>query len=196
MEFCSIASGSSGNCTFASAGKTSILVDAGIPGKSIQQGLAMVDRKLEDIDAILVTHEHSDHIRSLGVLARKCHTPIYATEDTLHAIFGMSSMGKLDYSLFHAIRPDEPFLIGEIEVKPFSISHDAADPVGYRLESGGRRFAVATDMGCYDDYIVKNLSGFPFKYSPSKINLPSKYSFPFPFLFPFKYSPSKINFPS
>ena len=159
MEYCSIASGSSGNCTFIGTDHTSVLIDAGITGKRITEGICGLDRKPDELDAILVTHEHSDHIRSLGVLARKYGIPIYATQGTIHWIYSSSSMGKLDYSLFHEIRPDEPFFIKDLEVEAFRISHDAADPVGYRLKGDGTSFAVATDMGCYDDYIVSHLSG-------------------------------------
>ena len=159
MEFCSIASGSSGNCTFTSTGQATVLVDAGITGKRITEGVNSLDRKMEEVDAILVTHEHIDHIRSLGVLSRKYHIPVYATGGTMRAIFCCSSLGKLDYSLFHEIRADEPFAVKDLTIRPFRICHDAAEPVGYRMSSGGKSFAVATDMGCYDDYIVENLTG-------------------------------------
>ena len=157
MEFCTIASGSSGNCTFIGTQHENLLVDAGISGKRIEEGLAKAGRKGNELDAILLTHEHIDHIRSIGVLVRKFAVPVYATEGTIRELFNVSSMGKMDPSLFHTIRADEAFTIGETKIEPFRIMHDAAEPVGYRLENGGSRMAVATDMGCYNDYIVDHL---------------------------------------
>ena len=159
MDYCSIASGSSGNCTFAGTDRTSILIDAGITGKRIEQGLNELDRSAQEIDAILLTHEHIDHIKSIGMLSRKYGIPVYGTRGTLNALFRVSTMGKLDYSLFHAIREDEPFSIGDLTIEAFHICHDAAQPVGYRIENGRSAFAVATDMGSYDEYTVEHLTG-------------------------------------
>ena len=157
MELCSIASGSSGNCIYIGSDRTSVLIDAGISGKRIEAGLNEIDRKTEEIDAILLTHEHSDHIKGLGVLARRYGIPVYTTEGTLRAVKDMVTLGKIPEDLLHVIRADEDFEIGDLTVKPFRIYHDAADPVGYRIESGGKSAAVATDMGHYDDYIVEHL---------------------------------------
>ena len=162
MDFCTIASGSSGNCTYAGTGRTAVMIDAGISAKRIEKGLYSLDRKPEEIDAILVTHEHSDHIAGLGVLARRYHFPIYATPGTAEYIYSCASLGKIDPALLHYIHADEAFRIGDLEIEPFRISHDAAQPVGYRISDGRKNMAVATDMGCYDDYIVeklKNLDG-------------------------------------
>ncbi len=159
MKFCSISSGSSGNCIYAGSSGTSILVDAGISGKRIEQGLCGLDLTTSDIDGILVTHEHSDHIKGLGVLARRYGIPIYGTKGTLDAIRESGSVGKIPEGLMRTIAADREFGIGDLTVRPFSISHDAADPVGYRIEHGGKSCAVATDMGSYDDYIVRNLQG-------------------------------------
>ena len=159
MDFCTIASGSSGNCTFIGSSRTSVLVDTGLSGKKIEQGLFSIDRKSQEIDAICITHEHADHIQGLGVLARRYHIPIYATAGTIAAIRRMPQTGRIDEELFHVIREDEPFQIGEIEAVPFAISHDAAQPVGYVLQAEGKKAAVATDMGCYDEQIVSRLQG-------------------------------------
>ncbi|MEE3420209.1 MAG: MBL fold metallo-hydrolase [Lachnospiraceae bacterium] len=159
MKFCSIASGSSGNCIFAGSSHTSVLVDAGISGKKVEAGLNGLDMTTRDMDAILVTHEHSDHIKGLGVLARRYGLPIYATQGTIDAMEKMTTLGKIPEGLCHPIRAGEDFRIGDLTVKPFSISHDAADPVGYRIEHEGHKAAIATDMGCYDDAIIRMLSG-------------------------------------
>lgn len=159
MDFCTIASGSSGNCAYAGAGGTAVLIDAGISGKKIIQGLKEIDRRPEELDGILVTHEHSDHIRGLGVMARKYNIPIYATPGTAEYIFGCGLLGKVDPQLVRLIHADEPFAIKELSVEPFRISHDAAQPVGYRISDGKKSVAAATDMGCYDAYIVEHLKG-------------------------------------
>ena len=159
MDFCTIASSSSGNCTYVGTGRTAVLVDTGLSGKKIREGLQQIDRSMEDVSAILITHEHSDHICGLGVLSRRYQLPVYATPGTIRCLIGNPQVGRIDPQLLHPVREDELFQIGDLQVKPFHISHDAAQPVGYRLESGGKSAAVATDMGCYDSYTVANLQG-------------------------------------
>jgi phosphoribosyl 1,2-cyclic phosphodiesterase len=157
MKFCSISSGSSGNCIFAGSAETSVLIDAGISGKKIEQGLNQIDMTTPDVDGILVTHEHSDHIKGIGVLARRYNLPIYATGGTIEALKKMTTVGKIPEGLFHQIRADESFSVGDLDIAPFAISHDAAEPVGFRIEHNGKSAAVATDMGCYDAYIIDHL---------------------------------------
>lgn len=157
MDFCSIASGSSGNCIYAGSENTAVLIDVGLSGKRIEAGLNCIDRKTSEIDGILITHEHSDHIKGLGVVARKYHIPIYATGGTLRAIQEMGNLGKIDECLFHEIVPDESFMIKDLEIQPFSISHDAAEPVAYRVNHGKQSVGVITDLGEYTDYTVEHL---------------------------------------
>ena len=157
MKFCSITSGSSGNCIYAGSAGTSLLIDAGISGRRIEEGLNHIDLTTTDIDGILVTHEHSDHIKGLGVLARRYGIPIYGTEGTLKAVMESGSVGKISKDLMTVIRADQDFRIGDLLIRPFSVSHDAAEPVGYRIEHNGKSCAVATDMGCYSDYTISRL---------------------------------------
>ncbi len=159
MDFCSIASGSSGNCMFAGTDRTGILIDAGISGKRITDGLHAIDRKPEELDAILVTHEHIDHIKGLGVLARKYGIPVYSSPGTIRAMLEGQMLGKVDASLFHSVQADESFSVKDMEIHPFRVSHDAAEPFAYRVEHQEKSIAVATDLGYYDDYIVENLKG-------------------------------------
>ncbi len=154
MRMVSIASGSSGNCIYIGSEETHLLIDAGISNKRIQQGLNQLGLKGEDLTGVLITHEHSDHICGLGVLARKYQIPIYGTEETLEEIKGKSSLGEYDKELLKPVLPDADFQIGDFRVKPLSIDHDAANPVAYRLGCGGRSVAVATDMGNYSQYII------------------------------------------
>ena len=159
MRLCSIASGSSGNCIYVGSDKTHLLVDAGISGKKVEFGLNSLDLTTGDLDGILVTHEHSDHIKGLGVVARKCGVPIYATQGTIRAMENSGSLGKMPEGIFHEVTPDQDCPIGDLTIHPFRISHDAAEPVAYRIGQGDREVGIATDMGVYDEYIVKNLKG-------------------------------------
>ncbi len=159
MRMCSIASGSSGNCIYVGSDNTHLLVDTGISKKRIEEGLKHLEIKGEELDGILVTHEHSDHIQGLGVFSRKYEVPIYATEGTIEGIKASSSLGKMPEGLLHPIVVDESFTIGDIMVDPFEISHDARQPSAYRMECNGRSAAVATDLGMYNEYIVKKLKG-------------------------------------
>lgn len=129
MNLCSIASGSSGNCIYVGTDSTHILVDAGISGKRITAGLESIQVPPSELSAILITHEHSDHIQGLGVMARKYHIPIYATVETFHAIFHQKNVGKIAEELVHPIEPDYEFRVGDMEIHPFAIYHDAANPV-------------------------------------------------------------------
>lgn len=159
MDICSIASGSSGNCIYVGTEDHHLMVDAGISGKRIENGLNAIGLKTAEMDGILITHEHSDHISGLGVVARKYGIPMYGTKETLEAVLNSSSIGKIDASLLHPIESNQQFKIGDITVNPFSISHDAANPVGYVMESRNKKAAIATDLGKYDDYIIDKLQG-------------------------------------
>ena len=157
MRMCSIASGSSGNCIYVGSDHTHLLVDAGISKKRIEEGLKELDIKGEELDGILVTHEHSDHIQGLGVFSRKYEVPIYATPGTIEGIKSYSGLGKMPEGLLHPIEIDSKFTLGDITVNPFAISHDANEPSAYRMECGEKSAAVATDLGMFNDYVVQNL---------------------------------------
>ncbi|MEG0961616.1 MAG: MBL fold metallo-hydrolase [Lachnospiraceae bacterium] len=157
MRLCSIASGSSGNCIFAASDQTSLLVDTGISGKRIEEGLNVIGQTTREIDGILVTHEHSDHISGLGVLARKYGIPIYATHGTKLAILACKSVGKIAEDLFVEIEEDKEFTIGDFTINPVAISHDAAQPTAYIFHQSNKSMAVMTDLGQYDSNLVKKM---------------------------------------
>ncbi len=159
MRLCSIASGSSGNCIYVGSDATHLLVDVGISGKRTEQGLNTLGLSAGELDGILITHEHADHISGLGVLSRKYGIPIYATAGTIEEMKRCKSLGNVDESLFHVIRADEKFSIKDLIVDPMRISHDAAEPVAYRVRYGHSKIAIATDLGFYNDYIVESLKG-------------------------------------
>ena len=157
MRFVSIASGSSGNCIYAGTESTHILVDAGISAKRIEQGLFEVGLKAGEVNAICITHEHTDHVRGLGVLARKYAIPIYGTKGTLQELKKIKGLGEYPEELLHPVLPDVKFTVGDMDVLPFHIDHDAADPVAYRIQSGNKSIAVATDLGHYNQYTIDHL---------------------------------------
>ncbi len=160
MRLCSIASGSSGNCIYVGGQETHVLVDVGISCKRIEEGLKKAELTGKDIAGIFITHEHSDHIQGLGVIARKYAIPIYATRGTIEGIQkGCKNLGTYDTGLFREVDVDQDLQLGDLTVHPFHISHDANEPCGYRFECDGSKAAVATDMGTFNSYIIENLQG-------------------------------------
>lgn len=159
MRIMTIASGSSGNCSVIATDNTTLLVDAGISKKKIEEGLRCADIDIRNVDGILITHEHIDHVKSLGVLSRSYEIPIYATAATCRQLTYMSKqLGDFDFELFSAVDVDKSFDIGDINITPHAIWHDAADPVCYTFKNGATKLGIATDMGDFDDYIVEALS--------------------------------------
>ena len=145
LRFCSFASGSTGNCYLLKTENTNLLVDVGIAGKRVIEGLSSCAVKPEQIDGILVTHEHTDHIKSLRMIAKKAvNGKIYTSEGTAYSVNEKLPM------LADKIRITDTaasFKVGDIEVEAFSLSHDAEDPVGFSVHSGGKRVTIITDTG-------------------------------------------------
>ena len=159
MRICSIASGSSGNCIYVGSDATHLLVDVGISGKRTEAGLKELDLSMRDIDGVFITHEHADHVAGLGVLGRKYNMPIYATKGTIEAIKRNSSLGEIPEELFMLVSADEKIIIKDLVCNPMKISHDAAEPVAYRISHGKKKVGIITDLGIYDDYTVESLKG-------------------------------------
>ena len=157
MRFETIASGSSGNCIYIGSETTHLLVDVGISRKRTAGALKDLDLSLQDIDGILITHEHSDHIGGLSMIAKQTQMPIYATRGTSAAIRRSPAGESIDPERFVPIRADEKQTIKDLTINPMSISHDAAEPVGYRILYGSRKAVVCTDLGCFTDYTVECL---------------------------------------
>lgn len=157
MQICSLASSSSGNCIYIGTENTHLLIDAGISGKRITEGLLALNVSPSKLNGILITHEHSDHIKSLGIMARKYGVPIYATQNTWNEMLQTCKLGKIDVSLHMEIKADESFQVNDILVHPFKTSHDAIDPVCYTFTQNNKKISVATDLGCYNDYIKEKL---------------------------------------
>lgn len=157
MNLLSIASGSSGNCIYVGDEHVHLLIDVGISGKRVEAGLNTIGLTTAQIDAIFITHEHIDHIAGLGVLSRKYGIPIYATKGTIEGILDTKSVGKIEPSLFCEIEEDDMVEIAGLKIAPISISHDARQPVAYRIYGEDKRVGIITDLGVYTEEIVKGM---------------------------------------
>ncbi len=159
MELYSIASGSSGNCIMIGTDNHRVLIDAGVSKKRIKEGLNDIGLDPKDCDAILVTHEHSDHTSGLGVMARGYGLPIYGSPGTVKAIKKQTFLGKIDSGLYNELAVGSEISFGDLTIKSFKISHDAAEPCMYVATSGDKKCAVVTDLGFYNEDIINELEG-------------------------------------
>lgn len=157
LHFSPLFSGSSGNAVYVGCGTTHLLVDAGISGARIVQALNGIGIDPANLTAILVTHEHIDHIRGVGVLSRKYDLPVYATPGTWSAMDG--KVGAVSERNRRTFDVETNFFLGDIDVLGFPTPHDAAESCGYSFELGGARFALATDIGCVRDGWFKYVEG-------------------------------------
>lgn len=152
LGLCSFASGSSGNCYLVRSDKTAILVDAGISGKKILRGLELTQTPGAMLAALLITHEHSDHTKSIGMLAKKnSELTVYASNGT------WGNLPQIDRKQRRAFAVGESFEIGDIRVQSFGLSHDAAEPVGYTFYGGEKQISIVTDTGCVSDEILQSV---------------------------------------
>jgi len=154
LSFCSLASGSSGNCQYISSETTRLLVDAGMSGKYIKTSLETIQVDIQTINGILVTHEHSDHVSGLGVLMRKYKIPLYITEKTWDAI--RAKLGDIDLGLVNVYQTIEKLTIGDIEITATRITHDAVDPLCYTFKNEQSKIGIATDLGAVNNEVIEN----------------------------------------
>jgi phosphoribosyl 1,2-cyclic phosphodiesterase len=154
MKVAVLASGSSGNAIWVSGASTSILVDAGISARRVGTSMEALGLSPDGLDAVLVTHEHSDHVSGLGPLVRRHDLPAYATEGTHAAIEDRvrDLRGRV------VVRAGEPFGVGGLEIAPFAVSHDCCEPVGYSVSDGDATVTIATDLGVVDNAVRDHLS--------------------------------------
>ena len=143
IGFCPLASGSKGNCIYLGTSETKILIDAGISAKAIKVKLEEIEVDLADIDAILITHEHQDHIQGLRILAYKLGIPVLANRETAKGIVGVFN----DCPKFKIFSTGETFRFGNLEIHPFSIPHDTLDPVAFTIKLDGLKLGFCTDLG-------------------------------------------------
>jgi len=141
--FCPLASGSKGNCIYLGTDETKILIDAGLSARAISERLAQIHVSLDDIDAILITHEHTDHVKGLQQLACRKQIPVFANSDTAKAIYGL--LGECPR--FKIFSTGETFEFGGLEIHPFSIQHDTLDPVAFTIKIDQLKLGFCTDLG-------------------------------------------------
>jgi phosphoribosyl 1,2-cyclic phosphodiesterase len=154
-KVCVLASGSKGNAIYVSNEKSALLVDAGLSAIEIERRLRSRGINPCALDAIVVSHEHTDHVQSVGVLSRRFRLPVYINEPTLSA--AGARLGSL-----HEIRRFHrgiAFHIGRLSIHPFAVCHDAADPVGFTIEDGGAKIGIATDLGVATRLVSHHLKG-------------------------------------
>lgn len=152
FKFCNLYSGSSGNCSFLETDNTKILIDCGVSSKKIEEALNSINILAKDIDGIVISHEHLDHVKGLSVFCKKYNIPIYANEKTFTNI-----NQDLTHKKYISFKTNEDFEIGDIKIKPFSIPHDAADPCGFNFFHNNLKVSIATDIGHIDNKILHNL---------------------------------------
>ena len=153
LKFCSLYSGSSGNCQYIKTETATIIVDAGLSGKRIQQEISNIGEDPKKIDAIFITHEHTDHIQGAGIMSRRLNIPIYANEKTWEAM--SPCIGDIKS---HNIRLlDDSTQIGDLTIKSFDISHDSAHPVGYNIFYKNKKISLVTDTGCVNETIANSI---------------------------------------
>ena len=160
LKFCSLYSGSTGNSLYLESENTKILVDAGVSAKKIVSALTSLDVNIEDIDSILVTHEHSDHIKSLGTISKKFDIPVYANTKTWDAM--KEQKDKISSKNQFEFNNSEVFEINDLKIYPFDIPHDAANPCGFNIYNKKAKLSIATDLGHMTNKIISNLDGSSF----------------------------------
>lgn len=162
MKISVLASGSTGNCIYIEDNDTKILIDAGLTGKKIVTNLANIGVNINDINALLVTHEHIDHIKGVGVLARKYDIPVYANELT----WSNMNIGDLKTDLKFSFEKEEQRMFGDIVVNSFGVSHDAINPQFYTFEKDGQKVSILTDTGYISERMadyIKNSSALVYE---------------------------------
>lgn len=158
--FCPLASGSQGNAIYVGTEQTKIIIDAGISARLLEKRLSEINVDLADIDAIIITHEHTDHIKGLATLGCKMGFPVFANSDTARAIYEI--LGEAPK--FKIFSTGEPFEFGDIEFHPFSIQHDAVDPVGFAILMNDLKIGILADLGFPTSLVVSQLQACDYLY--------------------------------
>lgn len=157
MRFSILASGSTGNATYIETEKVRLLIDAGLSGKQITSLLERIGVKPESLDAILLTHEHNDHVKGIGVMARRYKLPVYTNEATWLAL--PKSVGAFAHRQQHIFATGSVLTLGDLEIESFGTSHDAAEPMGFCFYHRGAKLSLMTDLGYVSDKIKAQVRG-------------------------------------
>lgn len=160
LKFCSLYSGSSGNSLFVQNNNTKILIDAGVSGKKIIEALDSIDINPNEIDAILITHEHSDHVQSVGTFSKKFNIPVYANSKTWSKI--PKEAEKINNDNIFTFKTSEDFVVGDLVIHPFKTPHDAIESCGFNIFDGKTKISIATDLGHVTPEIKSCLKGSKF----------------------------------
>ena len=155
FKFCSLYSGSSGNSLFIETQNTKLLIDAGVSSKKIENALNDINIDPSTLDGILITHEHVDHVQGLGTLSKKFDLPVFVNQETLDAM--PKQKDKISEKNVKTFKISDKFEIGDLEIKPFSIPHDAANPCGFNIWKDNKKISIATDIGHMTNPILKSL---------------------------------------
>ncbi|MCR5679240.1 MAG: MBL fold metallo-hydrolase [Prevotella sp.] len=158
LRFISFGSGSSGNCYVLYTDTDGIMIDAGVGVRSLKKHLRDYGLSFSRIHSILITHDHADHIKSVGSISHDYHLPVYATQDVHDGIDRNYCVSrKVAFELRCTVQPDVPVQIGEFLVTPFSVPHDSSDNVGYQIEVGDEHFCIVTDVGHVTPVIAEHI---------------------------------------
>ncbi len=157
MRFIPLFSGSSGNSSYLESGGVRLLIDAGLTGKMVQDALYNVGVRPETLHGILVTHDHVDHTKGVGILSRKYNLPVYANEGTFRAMAPV--VRDLDQRNVRLFKTGEDFYIGGINIMPFKTPHDAAESVGFTFFAEGKKLCYMTDIGCFRESMFNEAAG-------------------------------------
>lgn len=156
LRLCILGSSSRGNSVYVASERTSVLIDVGLSAKQTKLRLGKIGVSIDDIDAICLSHEHSDHVNGLRVLMKSARAELYANSGTANAVGRIKGNQDLRWNIFAT---GSRFTLGDLEILPFSLSHDAYEPVGYTISSGGEKVGVATDLGMMTTLARERLSG-------------------------------------
>ena len=160
LKFCSLYSGSTGNSLFAQNNNTKILIDSGVSGKKIVEALDSINVNPNEIDAILITHEHSDHVQSVGTFSKKFNIPVYANSKTWSKI--PKEAEKISNENIFTFKMSEDFVVGDLVIHPFRTPHDAIESCGFNISDGNIKISIATDLGHVTPEIKSCLKGSKF----------------------------------
>lgn len=160
LNFCSLFSSSEGNSLFIQTENTNILVDSGVSCKRIEDALTSIDCDITNIQAVIITHEHIDHIKSLGTISKKYNIPVYANKKTWAAMNEQKK--KISVENQKVYSPYEEFQIGNLRIFPFEVPHDAVNPCGFNVFCGKDKLSIATDLGHITPQMLKLLENSSF----------------------------------
>ncbi len=155
LKYCSLYSGSTGNSFLVQSNNSNILIDAGVSSKKIVDALTSLNISMDQVNAILVTHEHIDHIKSLATISKKYNIPVYANQKTWNALGDLSN--KISNDNKKTFNTFENFKVADFEIFPFNTPHDAAEPCGFNIYNSGKKISIATDLGCVTKELLEHI---------------------------------------